>query len=306
MQDLICYGVGGFFLLIFGVSIYGAVWAQRSRKLQYLPPKIAIEGMGIKRGLPAVEAGIMMEQPIDKILTMILFGAIKKNAAAVITKDPLQLQVVDPLPDGLNGYEKEFLFAFQESKLPERRRLLQTMLINLVKSITEKMKGFSRKETIAYYESIMKQAWQQVETAATPDVKMQAFDDNLDWTLLDNRFNDRTRNVFRTGPVFVPIWWNRYDPTFSPSAPSIGGGGQPISISRPNVPGADFAASMVNSVQGFAAGAVGDLTSFTGGITDRTNPIPSSSGGSGSSGGHSCACACACAGCACACAGGGR
>lgn len=311
---LLCFGVGGFFLLILGVSIYGAIWGQRTRKLKYLPPKIAIEGMGIKRGLTAVEAGVLMEQPIDKLLTMILFGAVKKNAATVITKDPLKLQVVDSLPESLNAYEKEFLLAFQEDKLPERRQLLQTMMINLVKSITEKIKGFSRKETIAYYESIMKQAWQQVETAATPEVKMQAFDDNLDWTLLDRRFNERTRDVFHSGPVFVPVWWNRYDPTFSPSSgtPSLGGGGQPISVSRPNVPGSDFAASMVNSIQGVAAGAVGNLTSFTGGVTDKTNPVPitnsSPSGKSGGSGGHSCvcACACACAGCACACAGGGR
>ena len=64
--------------------------------------------------------------------------------------------------------------------------------------------------------------------------------------------------------------------------------------------------------EGLAAGVVGDLTGFTGGVTNRTNPIPvstprSGSGGfRGGGGGHSCACACACAGCACACAGGGR
>jgi len=47
--------------------------------MQYLPPKISIEGKGIKRGLTAVEAGILLEEPLDKILTMILFGLIKKN-----------------------------------------------------------------------------------------------------------------------------------------------------------------------------------------------------------------------------------
>ena len=33
------------------------------------------------------------------------------------------------------------------------------MMVDLVKSISEKMRGFSRKETIAYYQDIMKQAW---------------------------------------------------------------------------------------------------------------------------------------------------
>ncbi len=312
IEDLVCWGFGGFFVLVFGLSIYGSIWGARKRKLQYLPPKVAIEGMGIKRGLTAVEAAILMEQPMDKIMTMVLFGSIKKGAASVVTKEPLKLSVVDPLPDALNGYEKEFLFAMQESSLPARKKLFQTMMINLVKSITEKMKGFSRKETVAYYESIVKTAWQQVETAATPEVKSQAFDDNLDWTMLDQHYDDRTRNVFRTGPVFIPVWWGRYDPVYrsSSSTPSLPSSG-PISVSRPNIPGSDFAASIVNSVQGVAANTVGDVTAFTGGVTSKTNPVPisnySSSGRSGgSSGGSSCACACACAGCACACAGGGR
>jgi hypothetical protein len=41
-------------------------------------PKVSIEGHGIKRSLTAVEAAILLEQPMDKILTMILFGTIKK------------------------------------------------------------------------------------------------------------------------------------------------------------------------------------------------------------------------------------
>jgi hypothetical protein len=316
IEDLICWGFAIFFVLVFGLAIYGSVVGSRKRKMKYLPPKIAIEGNGIKRGLTAVEAAVLMEQPMDKILTMVLFSSVKKGAATVVTKDPLKLTVTDPLPETLQAYEKEFLFAFQETNLTERRKLLQTMMINLVKTITEKMKGFSRKETITYYESIVDQAWKQVETAATPDVKSQAFDDNLDWTLLDRRFNDRTRDTFRTGPVFLPVWWSRYDPVFGRGASSapvnLVGGVTPINIGRPSVPGSDFAASVVNSIQSVAAGAVGDVAAFTGGVTDKTNPVPvtnySSSGRSGGSGtGHcACACACACAGCACACAGGGR
>ena len=61
--------------------------------MQYMPPKIAIEGHGIKRGLTAVEAAILMEQPLDKVMTMILFGVIKKNAAEVVTRDPLEIKM---------------------------------------------------------------------------------------------------------------------------------------------------------------------------------------------------------------------
>jgi hypothetical protein len=251
---------------------------------------------------------------------MLLFGAIKKNAAQVKTRDPLELDVSDPLPDGLHEYESNFLKAFQKTG-PERRRALQEMVINLVKSVSEKMKGFSRRETVDYYRDIIKRAWAQVETAATPEVKAQKYDEVMEWTILDGDFNDRTRNVFRTGPVYVPIWWGRYDPVFRQTSstaaptPSVKMPGIPsVGSPMPNLPGADFAASVVNGVQSFASSVVGNVTDFTSGITQKTNPVPvttsSSRGGSRSSGsgGRSCACACACAcaGCACACAGGGR
>ncbi|MCJ7703473.1 MAG: hypothetical protein MUO62_17970, partial [Anaerolineales bacterium] len=311
MGFLCCGSVGGFIVLIawFGIA------NERRRKMKYLPPKIRIEGHGIKRGLTAVEAAILMEQPMDKVLTMILFSLVKKEAATVISRDPLKLEVSDPLPEGLRSYENSFLEAFQEKKALERRKKLQNLMVTLIRSVANKMKGFSHKETVAYYKKIMERAWQQVESADTPEIKSQKFDEHMGWTMLDKDFNDRTQDVFRTGPVFIPMWWPRYDPGWSSTVKSIpkvsssqtgsGGGGIP-SLSMPTLPGSSFAASVVTGIQGFSSDVVGNISDFTNGITTKTNPIPKSSStrSSGrSSGGSSCACACACAGCACACAG---
>ena len=158
----------------------------------------------------------------------------------------------------------------------------------------------------------MERAWQQVEQAATPEVKGQLYDENLEWTMLDREYDDRTRRVF-TGPIFVPMWWNRYDPTWrgtptststgsAPSVPSQGRGSSAL-------PGAEFAASVVGGVQTFSQKVIGNVQDFTSRVTNVTNPPPKPSSSGGQRGGRSgggCACACACAGCACACAGGGR
>ena len=48
--------VAEFLQVIVGIGWLTSSSARR-RNLQYMPPKIAIEGMGIKRGLTAVEAG---------------------------------------------------------------------------------------------------------------------------------------------------------------------------------------------------------------------------------------------------------
>lgn len=311
----------GFFLFFAGI-IYLSHQAGQRRRLQYMPPKIAIEGLGIKRGLTAVEAAILMEQPLDKVLTMILFGVIKKGAATVVKSEPLEIQETSPLPEGLQPYELQFLEAFREKNSQKRKRLLQEMMIALVRSISEKMKGFSRRETVAYYQDIVRRAWAQVEAAQTPEVRSEKFDQYMEWTMLDKDYEGRTREVFRSGPVIVPTWWGRYDPGYGrtvirtpaptpASAPAPSAGGK---TALPHLPGSDFAASIVNGVQRVSAGVVGNLTEFTGGITDKTNPVPvattsrSSSYRSGGGGRSSCACACACAcaGCACACAGGGR
>jgi hypothetical protein len=309
-----CVFWGGCIAIFIGIPILGAVNSSK-RKLQYLPPKISIEGHGIKRGLTAVEVAILMEQPMDKVMTMILFSVIKKNAATVVTRDPLKIEVTKPAPEGLRPYETDFLTAFDVPEI-QRKAKLQAMVVALVKSVSDGMKGFSRKETLAYYQDIMTKAWAEVEAAGTPEVKGQKFDENMDWTMLDKDFNNRTRNVFGTGPVFVPIWWGRYDPVFRSSigrasTPSVSTGGGGPSISMPHLPGSDFAASIVNGTSAFSAGVVGNVAAFTSGVTNVTNPVPvtTSSGGGyhgGGGGGHSCACACACAGCACACAGGGR
>ncbi len=326
-DNLCCFGFGTLFVGIFGFAIYQSTIGAQKRKLKYLPPKISIEGHGIKRGLTAVEAAIVMERPIDKIMTMILFGTLKKGAATVITREPLKLEVAEPMPENLHAYEIEFLESMNAASLAEQRKKLQLTMVNLVKSTSLKMKGFSRKETVAYYEDIERRAWKMIEDAGTPELKSEQFDKTLEWTMLDDQFNDRTKRTFTGMPVFVPIWWHRYDPVYRSSlgtagrsignmptsaGGAIGGGSKSGGMSLPHLPGSDFAASLVNGMTGMAGGLLGNVGDFTSGITAKTNPIPKiTSSGSGSrgfrgGGGGSCACACACAGCACACAGGGR
>jgi hypothetical protein len=315
VDDLIgitfCCGFGGFISLM----VFFSYRSTKRRKMKYLSPKIAIEGHGIKRGLTAVEAAILLEQPLDKILTMILFAAIKKNAATVIKSEPLEIELADPLPEDLRTYEVQFLEAFKKTNKSARKKALQNMVVALVKSVSSKMKGFSRRETVAYYRDIVKRAWAQVEAAQTPEVRSEKFDEMMEWTMLDKDYEDRTRDIFRGYPVFIPTWWHRYDPVYRRSAAPRPSMQSPVTpgapqASLPHLPGSDFAASVVNGVQNFSSGVIGNLTDFTSGITQKTNPVPvstsSRSSSSRSGGGCACACACACAGCACACAGGGR
>ena len=70
-------------------------------------------------------------------------------------------------------------------------------MVSLIKTLSEKMKGFSRKETITYYEQIIERAWAQVTAAATPEVKSQKYEEVMDWTMADKNYDDQHPRCFR-------------------------------------------------------------------------------------------------------------
>ena len=289
--------------------------ARKRRRMEYLPPAVSVEGTGIKRGLTAVEAAILLEAPLNKIVTMILFGLVKKGVITVESEKPLKVKVADPLPKDVKlwYYERRFLKAVGAGgKLDEKE--LRRMVIDLIGDVNKKLAGFSRKETKEYYQDIAARAWKQVEAADTPEVLGDRWGESLEWTMIDDDWDDRTRRVFHDRPVVLPHWWWGYRPWVAhagprtPSAPSPAGAGTPVTL--PTLPGADFANTVVGGIENASNTVVSSIEGFTSGVTQKTNPPPvrssSSSSGGGGSGGYSCACACACAGCACACAGGGR
>ncbi|MGC9333317.1 MAG: hypothetical protein ACP5JJ_04160 [Anaerolineae bacterium] len=308
-----------FILFGLGWAVISAVASrtQKRRKMKYMPPALAVEGTGIKRGLTAVEAAILLEAPLDRVMTMILFGLVKKGIVAVESQKPLKLQILQQPSDELKlrYYERRFFNAIKDDGTLKQNDL-RDLTIDLIGDVNKKLTGFSRSESKAYYKDIAARAWQQVEAADTPEVLGQRWGDGLEWTMLDEDWDGRTREVFRDRPVVVPSWWWLYRPwatstgpardtISSPvSMPTPSGGGAPISL--PTLPGADFANTVVSGVENAANTVVSSIEQFTNKVTQTTNPPPKPSSSSSRSGGYSCACACACAGCACACAGGGR
>ena len=100
-----CFCIIGFLLIFMGPACMGRCGATASASCSICRREIAIEGHGIKRGLTAVEAAILLGEPLDKVMTMILFGTIKKNAAEVTSATRSDRGDFAPLPEGLNDYE---------------------------------------------------------------------------------------------------------------------------------------------------------------------------------------------------------
>ncbi len=68
-------------------------WLLGKRKTKYMPPIAQVEGGGIKRGLTAPEAAVLLELPLGKVLSLVIFGMLKKGILRQVQADPLTVEL---------------------------------------------------------------------------------------------------------------------------------------------------------------------------------------------------------------------
>lgn len=274
-----CIAFGGFIAVVIVAIVKG-----RRRQMQYLPPTVGMEGVEIRRGLTVPEVAILLQERVDRVMALLLFGMVRKGLLSVNGRDPLRLELV-PGKKPEFSYEEEFAKAVQDDGKMDDKEAAR-VLADLIKRVQDKMKGFSRAKSVQYYQEIMRKAWDQVG--------QEDYSQAFEWMLLDKEFDKRATERFGASPMPVPGWWTPMYTGHPFGAGSTVPLPSPVAAANTIASGFEsFAGDIVNSVPGLATK-----------VTQQTNPVPVSSGGGHSGGG--CACACACAGCACACAGGGR
>lgn len=323
--DKIGEAIGPFLGPVIAISVMAlvvVVAVKGVKKFPYTEPKLSMEVLGVRKGLTAVEAAMLLDVDPRKVLTMILFGLLRKNAVEVIETEPnLRLKILST--SNLHYYEIDFIDAVIKPSLMSTKdvlagtlsdKKLSDLINNLNAEVDEKVKYYCRADTINYYHRVVGKARAQVSAAKTPEVKAVQFNENLEWLVADPEFKKRTKELFRgeeeissTSSWWLPYWFAYHSP------PSFRGtGGQPATPPSA-LPAVQFADAVVTSIESTTNQIVRDIETFTKSIL----PSPAASSGEGRSrqapvhsGGcvcacASCACACACASCACACASGG-
>lgn len=312
----------------------------RRRKLPYLPPIAQVEGGGIKRGLTAPEAAALLDLPLNRILTLIIFGLLKKGVLGQTREAPLHVEVVKEYQTikslskqedrynsrkkaaqqagiTLQAYEQRFLDQLERHPTKAVKDIdFGEQMDGFLKSIAKRMQGFDLSDTQEYYRSIVKKAVDQASVIGEIPARQEALDRDMEWILLDDGYPQ----VFNTPTYsYQPSWSRAAGGGGSGGSLSTGGGSSPsFSPSASNV-AAGFAgwtentmASLASAISPASLPSMAGKTGFVdlGGV-DRTvgsvfEALSSGSGRSGGGGGGGCACACAGCACACACAGGGR
>jgi hypothetical protein len=317
-------GFDTFIIIIAVVAVLAAIFVfifiiYRVSKSSYSAPKVSMETLGVKRGLTAVEASYLLDMKPPQIVTEILYSLLQKRAVwAEQTKPSLKLKVLAPYENKtgtkdnpLRYYEIDFLNALKADGTLDEEKLAKAIMF-LRDTTEEKLKGYSRKDTIDYYRKIVATAWTQVEQAGTPELASNAYNEQLLWLMLDPNQRAQTETAFRNRP-FQPQplwfwWWYGYTiyhphPIYTPNinAPAQSG-------PAPAIPGADFANNIATSMEKTSSNIVVNLEKFSNSIippAPKASHEPTRKGADCVCACAACACACACVSCACACAGGG-
>jgi len=308
---------GLIFLFVVGALVLGAYAVS---KKNYIMPQIGMETLGIRRGLTAVEASYLLDMKPTKIVTEILYSVLKKRVVWVeATKPSIKLQIMPKFQKNprkrkelLRYYETDFLEALKPDGTLDETKLAKAVM-NLRDNVEQKIRGYCRRDTIAYYRKIVAKAWQQVEQAGTPELASNAYNEQLLWLLLDPNVEQHTQTVFHTR-TFEPnpgwLWyWYGYqhyhpNPTYKPNVESPTQSAKP-----PTIPGADFANNVATALEKTANNIVVNLEKFANSIIPmppaKASSQPTHHGAACVCACAACACACACVSCACACASGG-
>jgi len=309
-------------LFIFGERLLA------SSKRSYLPPIESVPGGEIKRGLTSPEAAVLLERPLGDVLTLAIFGMLKKGLVAMTKEDPLTVEIAEQYlttrgerrkiaaksGSVIRGYEQPFLDAIMEkpgTAIPDLD--LSKEVKSLVDNVVERLEGYDVERTKEYYESIVYKAWKEARTIGEVEKRDEYVDNNIGWLMLDTHRRDHFHTWHRSGYHYAPRWAGPAvsAPSSAPSGPAVGGrtsaGDVAASFAGWSENVAGRMASTLDPVSvGLKDGGVVNLAGADKVGMDFLESMAESSGSSGGGGGGGCACACAGCACACACAGGGR
>ncbi len=202
----------------------------RKKTKTYLPPIAHVEGGGIKRGLTAPEAGVLLELPLHKILTLVVFGLLEKNLVELVTQDPLTVRVREPYrtwnsredrrriekrrqarrqaasDEGtvLHTYEDHFLDKLEQNhSKPVEKIDFTDAMESLLKMTASKMKGFDLEETREYYRRVMQRAMEQASSMGEVREREQYLDKHLPWVMMNENY---PTVLSRGGFHYWPLW----------------------------------------------------------------------------------------------------
>ncbi|MBN1259292.1 MAG: hypothetical protein JXB35_01300 [Anaerolineae bacterium] len=270
----------------------------KKRRKTYLPPVAEVEGGGIKRGLTAPEAAVLLEMPFNKVLTLVIFGLLAKDIVRQVEAEPLKVKLNDAYRTRNNStldnakkrlafrrsvaqqkktvvhsYEEPFLFLLERDEdKPVHKIDFGGAMRALIMQTTAKMKGFDLSDTQDYYKRVIDRAWKQAQSIGEIPEREEYLDKYLPWVVMNESY---PTVMTWGGHHYRPIWWRR-----SYVGPVLAGGslrgGAKSSSGRPSAGGRTTLGDVGSSFAGWAEATMGGMASA---VLPSSLKLPNASGG---------------------------
>lgn len=178
-------------ILLFIIGIF-IVIARVIKKAKYIAPELAMESLGARKDLDAVEAAVVLEAHPFKLINILLLSLVKKGRMKIVDWKPVRCEILPEkekmesfscpncgapqkivsekqiceycgteivISGRLAYYENDFLLhgIKKEGTLDEEG--LKLLLKSLVEKVNEKMRGYSRPETQKFYKDQIEKYW---------------------------------------------------------------------------------------------------------------------------------------------------
>ena len=311
------------FPVIIVLFVLNELTLRRTRRIHYMPAVAKVEAGKVRRGLSPAEAAVLLELPLGKVLSIVIFGLLKKGVVELVSTDPFTVRVAEPFREKesfrqmrkvarkkglvLKKYEQGFLDALQRN--PDKAIAdidFQYPMKDLIEHTVSCVNAFDPKATRKYYKDMVSHALREIGSIQNKDERWEATDKHMEWVLCGEDYQD----LFNFhGYSYIPPWlrWDVLRDESIAEEEKEGISFRPYhgrysdnwleDLFNQTKPAIDTSSL---KLQGANEGVV-DLSGFDRVTGDVFEALSKGGGGSGGGG-----CACAGCACACACAGGGR
>lgn len=193
----------------------------------YQHAEMRFEGGGVKRGLGAAEAAVLLGEPFNLTLALIVFGMLRKGVLRQESDSPLVVAVKESfrardaigaeeraaarrraaqeINAVLQPYEEGLIeLLLRNPDVPLREIDLSLMVKPLLKRVAERLAGWDLEESRQYYRLIIKRA--PVEARSDGHLvheRQQVFDRNFEWVLLNDDFGSILDSEILS---YTPVW----------------------------------------------------------------------------------------------------
>lgn len=286
--------------ILIALVIVNETRLKKKPKGKYLPPVAQVEGGGIKRGLTAPESAVLLELPLHKILTLVMFGLLEKKVVEPVERDPLTVKVADRFktwddPEArrstklrhevrgtaaretgsiIHTYEDDFLDQLERNPGKAVEKIDFTKAVEgLITDTAAKMKGFDLSDTQDYYKRVISRAMEQAKAIGEVNEREKYLDQYLPWVMMDESY---PTVLTHGGYNFWPIWARPF------GGQTVSSGGVPAlaslrpSSGRPSTPGKTSLGDVGSSFAGWAESTMGGLATA---IMPGSMKLPGAKGG---------------------------